>query len=296
MNTTKQWKTLRLLMPQWQGGDYELSIPTGELYPLGARLLAFLAPASDAPLVEVPVEPFTGVQHTKQNGVIQQAAALRQLQAAQNIIAKHTPDRIIMFGGDCLVNQAPFSYLNEHYQGDLGLLWIDAHPDISTPKNYDHEHAMVLGNLLGKGDPVFAREVSLPFKAEQVLIIGVDAYNSLVEKTIVQELGLRVLQSKDVANSSDTVVRWIRDNNFTQMAIHFDLDALDPQCFYSQFSMDPTTAPFNTTHGKLTFPQVIRLIKDVATAADIVGFGLTEHMPWDAYNLKQMMAEFNFMK
>lgn len=36
-------KTIRLLMPQWQGGDYDLPPVTGEIYPLGARLLSFLS-------------------------------------------------------------------------------------------------------------------------------------------------------------------------------------------------------------------------------------------------------------
>ncbi len=39
-----------------------------------------------------------------------------------------------MFGGDCLVDQASFAYLNERYKGNIGILWIDAHSDISTPK------------------------------------------------------------------------------------------------------------------------------------------------------------------
>jgi arginase len=39
-----------------------------------------------------------------------------------------------------------------------------------------------------------------------------------------------------------------------------------------------------------------RVIQDVSGAADVVGFGITEHMPWDARNLKYMMESFNFMK
>ena len=46
-------------MPQWQGGDYDLPPVTGEIYPLGARLLSFLAPKSETtPEFEVPVAPY----------------------------------------------------------------------------------------------------------------------------------------------------------------------------------------------------------------------------------------------
>ncbi|WP_367174947.1 arginase family protein [uncultured Desulfovibrio sp.] len=59
---------------------------------------------------------------------------LQHLRAARKIIDEHSPDKIIMFGGDCLVDQASFAYLNERYKGNIGILWIDAHPDISPPK------------------------------------------------------------------------------------------------------------------------------------------------------------------
>jgi hypothetical protein len=41
--------TLRLLMPQWQGGGNNFA------YALGAQLLAWLAPASTAAFEEVPI-------------------------------------------------------------------------------------------------------------------------------------------------------------------------------------------------------------------------------------------------
>ena len=115
-NEQNKLKTLRLLMPQWQGGYDESEFP-GQIYPLGARLLAWLAPESDAPLVEVPVEPWTGAAPVKEGGVFYRQELLRQMQAARSIIDAHTPDRVITFGGDCLISQAPFSYLNERYKG-----------------------------------------------------------------------------------------------------------------------------------------------------------------------------------
>lgn len=42
-------KTIRLLMPQWQGGN-------NPNYSFGAELLAWLAPDSDQPLIHVPIQ------------------------------------------------------------------------------------------------------------------------------------------------------------------------------------------------------------------------------------------------
>lgn len=132
-------KTLRLLYPQWQGGYDESEFP-GQIYPLGARLLAWLAPESDAPLVEVPVEPWTGAEAAKEGGVFYRPEILRQIRAARSIIDAHAPERVITFGGDCLISQAPFAYLNERYECKMGIVWIDAHPDVTTPKELSLIH------------------------------------------------------------------------------------------------------------------------------------------------------------
>lgn len=283
-------KTLRLLMPQWQGGN------NGIPYPIGARLLAWLAPESDAPLVEVPVDPYDGIEPAREGGVVGKSALLKQLRAAREIIEAHNPDRIIVFGGDCLVSQAPFTWLNERYGGNLGVLWIDAHPDVTTPKDYQHEHAMVLGNLLGEGDPDFAREVKMPVKPELVMFAGVDETLPW-ETEVISRLKLARVLSKDVAPGSQPVLDWIRKNNIQHLAVHLDLDVLDPNVFRSLLFNNPDdTTPIDAAHGKLSFSQVTGLIKDVAAQTDVVGMSIAEHMPWDAINLKNMMEAFSFMK
>ena len=41
----------------------------------------------------------------------------------------------------------------------------------------------------------------------------------------------------------------------------------------------------------MTMAQIVRLLNDVAAVADIVGLGVTEHMPWDALALKTMLND-----
>ncbi len=283
-------KTLRLLMPQWQGGN------NGIPYPLGARLLAWLAPESDAPLVEVPVEPYDGTDPETEGGVVGRTVLLRQLRAARHIIEAYQPDRILVFGGDCLVSQAPFAYLNERYGGEIGVLWIDAHPDVTTPRNFRHEHAMVLGNLLGEGDPEFAREVKVRVRPERVLYAGVDETLEW-ETEVLQRLNLACVRSDALVPGSKPVVDWIRRHAVEHLAIHLDLDVLDPRLFRSQLFANPDAATqVDAAQGRLSFAQVTGLITDVAAQTEVVGLTLAEHMPWDAIHLKNMMARFPFMK
>jgi arginase len=287
-------KTLRLLFPQWQGGYDESEFP-GQIYPLGARLLAWLAPESDAPLVEVPVNPWTGAEPSREGGVFYRQEILCQMRAVRKIIDAYAPDRVITFGGDCLISQAPFAYLNERYDGKLGMVWIDAHPDVTTPKDFDHAHAMVLGNLLGGGEPLMAGEVKKLYKPEQVVLVGVDGVFSHERETI-DRFGLKVIPSKDIMCGSDTVIAWIHEGGFERVAIHLDLDVLAPTIFRSLLFANPNVEEhIESEHGKARMQDIGRVLKDIAAQVDVVGMSFAEYMPWDALSLQKMLSELPFM-
>ena len=111
--------TLRLIMPQWQGGNRHD-------YYVGSELLTWLAPVANGPVETVPVpEPKPGETLEVENGVLGRAALLQQARAARQAIEKHRPDRIVTLGGDCLIDLAPMAYLNTRYGGNLGVLWVD---------------------------------------------------------------------------------------------------------------------------------------------------------------------------
>ena len=288
-------KTLRLLMPQWQGGYDESEFP-GRIYPLGARLLAWLAPASAAPLVEVPVDPWTGETPPKEGGVFYRQELLRQMRAARHIIDAHAPERVITFGGDCLISQAPFAYLNERYDGKLGFVWIDAHPDVTTPKDFDHAHAMVLGNLLGEGEPMMAKEVALHLRPEQVALVGVDGVFAHERETI-DRFGLKVIPSKDIIGGSDAVTGWIRARGFERVAVHLDLDVLDPSLFRSLLFANPNVEEhIESEWGKVRMRDVGRVLQDIAAQVDVVGMSFAEYMPWDTLSLQTMLSGLSFMR
>ena len=113
MNATND-KTLRLVFPQWQGGN-------NPPYHLGARLLSWLAPAPTGPAEEVEVAPPDDGPLELEHGILARGALLQQLHRARQLVDQHRPDRIVVLGGDCLVDLAPFAYLNERYDGELAV-------------------------------------------------------------------------------------------------------------------------------------------------------------------------------
>ena len=284
-------KTLRLLMPQWQGGN-------NPAYALGARLLAWLAPGNEnTKVVEVPVEAYKGETLALEEGVIARSALLKQLYAAKELIEDEQPERIIVFGGDCLVAQAPFAYLNEKYGGNLGVLWLDSHPDVSTPQMYDHVHAMVLGNLLGEGkdegEKEFAAEVKMPIKADLIMYGGLQQ-TSTQEAKIINRLQLRKVGPGELAQTSQPVLDWIKEKKIRQLAIH--LDVLDPNLFRSLLFAKPEGLAIDSPSGTMTLAQIARVIKDVSQQTDVVGLAIAEHLPWDAINMQNFLEELPIFK
>ncbi|WP_367566004.1 arginase family protein [Lacrimispora sp.] len=281
--------TLRLIMPQWQGGN-------NPPYSFGAKLLAWLAPeAGNIPQVEVPVVPYDGSELPTENGVFAQTVLLQQQRSARKIIEAHQPERIIVFGGDCLVSQAPFAYLNEKYHGKPGVLWLDSHPDVSTPEMYINEHAMVLGNLLGEGDPVFSKEVKMPLNPELIMYGGLRE-TSPEEAEIVSRLKLRKAGPEDLADDSGPVLQWIQEKGIEHLAIHFDMDVLDPTLFRSLLFSNPDGTQIDAPSGKMTLSQILKLIGDVSQQTDVVGLSIAEYLPWDALNLHNFLASLPIFK
>ncbi|ETT43863.1 arginase family protein [Paenibacillus sp. FSL H7-689] len=289
MKSKENSTTLRMLMPQWQGGD-------NPNYSFGAELLEWLAPENNKHItVKVPVSMSDDTPLEKEEGIIGDIVGkeqlLNQLDAANHIIKAYQPDRIVMFGGDCLVEQAPFAYLNERYSGELGLLWIDAHPDITTPKEYYNGHTYVLGNLLGEGAPEFAAKVDKPFRPENVMIAGIDQPTGQ-ESELISRLSIKSASSSQLKESSKTVLDWIETNRIKYLVIHLDLDVLDPKIFRSLLFANPLSdLEIDFPMGKMQLFEVAKLINEVSDVTDVVGLGITEHLPWDAINLKQLLQK-----
>lgn len=278
--------TLRLNFPQWQGGNLDA-------YHFGSQLLAWLAPKAEGPEETVDVAAPDGTEQPLQNGILGRSAILGQAASARRLIEKHSPDRIVVLGGDCAVDLVPFSYLNEKYDGELAVLWIDAHPDVLTPAEFQNAHAMVLRNLMGLGDPELAAQVKEPIKPQNIMYAGLQE-TSEMETAFIKEHGLRKAGSDALAATSEPVLRWLKDIGAKHLAIHFDLDVLDATKFRALYFSRPDAAPDQfdgIPQGKMTMPQVLRLIQDVAGAVDIVGLGIAEHLPWDAIELKNLLQK-----
>ncbi|MGL9729683.1 arginase family protein [Enterococcus sp. DIV0756] len=277
-------KTIRLKVPQWQGGNN----PT---YSLGADLLSFLVPKNlEHKEIEVPI-PKYDEPLLQENGVTAQSIVAKNVDQTARIIQEENPDKIITLGGDCLVSQAPFDYLHGKYGEQLGIIWLDAHPDISTPDIFCNEHAMVLGNLLKDGDPVLAEKVQHPFAAKDVLYVGLQT-PTLDEKVVLERLGLEYQVQDQVRLSPKEIKAWLRKHQFTKVVVHFDLDVLDPNVFRMLYFSEPGVVEYSAEAGKMSLLEVKETMQAIAEQSEIVGLTIAELLPWDVENLKNLLYDF----
>src|SRR5690606_8702159 len=82
------------------------------------------------------------------------------------------PGFILTTGGDCGASFVPIAYMNDAYDGKVGVVWVDAHADIHAPQtspsgNY---HGMVLRHLLG--DAAFDIAPPRPLAPAQIAYLG----------------------------------------------------------------------------------------------------------------------------
>lgn len=279
--------TLRLLMPQWQGGN-------NHAYHFGAELLAWLAPEAKGPVEKVKVTFDENRQLENENGIVGRSEILPQMADAKSLIEKHNPESLVVLGGDCLVDLAPFAYLSEKYGDDLGVLWIDAHPDIMTSNEFEHSHASVLRVLMGEGDSDLTDFVSRPIAANKVMYAGVNNENQY-EAGFLAERGMRICRPSAIhAGDFTSIQHWIEEENIKCLAIHFDLDVLSTADFGSLLFKNPNV-PEDTyegiAQGQITMFEAVKVIEAASEKTEVVGLGITEHLPWDSLNLKKMLEK-----
>ncbi|WP_024747763.1 arginase family protein [Levilactobacillus namurensis] len=278
-------KTIRLVVPDWQAGNQPV-------YQLGAEILAAIAPNSQhQPEIRVEV-PAKTQELVRENGINGQSIVRDTVARTRAAVQAAAPDKIVTFGGNCLVSQAPFDYLNRRYQGNVGVVWLDAHPDISKPEMFYNEHAMVLGNLLGAGDPVLAELVSAPLRPEQVYFAGLQ-HPTADEQRELQRLKLTYQLQTSPEIAVEPILTWLKAQHFDHLMVHFDIDALNPRPtnFYDTYFNNPNLGPLpdNAAQGRLHRQSVWRLLAQLSRQTDLVGLTIAEYLPWGAQQLRELM-------
>lgn len=282
-------KTIRLIYPQWQGGDIirwipEISDPAlaARGYFLGAQLLNFLAPDNGQQKFTVPIN--TDIKERKTvDGVLDRDDIALQTKAALDILNIERPDKIITLGGECSVSVAPFTYLANKYKEDIAMVWIDAHPDITLPGDvYTGYHAMAVTACMGLGDKKIISQLPAKISPDKILFVGLRDWERDEIKVRQHEYGIKHLTLEDVATDSSTVTSWLKGCGASHVVVHFDMDVLDPTDIIAAVGVVP---------NGMKMDEVVRIINDIANEKELVGLTVAEPMPRIAIRLKNMLSQ-----
>ncbi len=282
-------KTIRLIYPQWQGGDITRWIPeisdpalAARGYFLGAQLLDFLAPDNGQQKFTVPIN--TDIKERKTvDGVLDRDDIALQTKAALDILNIESPDKIITLGGECSVSVAPFTYLANKYKEDIAMVWIDAHPDITLPGDvYTGYHAMAVTACMGLGDKKIISQLPAKISPDKILFVGLRDWERDEIKVRQHEYGIKHLTPEDVATDSSTVTSWLKGCGASHVVVHFDMDVLDPTDIIAAVGVVP---------NGMKMDEVVRIINDIANEKELVGLTVAEPMPRIAIRLKNMLSQ-----
>lgn len=130
-----------------------------------------------------------------------------------------------------------------------------------------------------------------------------DALSSMEDATETmdmrcKDLSLPIVSPERLKVSSAGVTDWIKANGIKYLAVHWDLDVLDPADFRSIYPAEPylNSENFPAAVGRMTLNDVTRILKDSSAIAPIVGLSITEHLPWDAFRLREALSQISIFK
>lgn len=275
-------KTIRLLYPDYISGGLET-------YYFGANLMQYILPQNDnQKLVRVAVAPPDGKEKTVTDGITAEDEVLSGVRDAQAKLAAEQPDKVITIGGNCMVSLAPFDYLHGLYE-NTGIIWVDAHPDVSTVDDgYPFAHAMVLGTLLGGGAEPLRRQMKNPFfRPDQLLYVGLQPIHDYQAK-FLGDLGVDY-KIQDKQFLSDDEIRSFM-GRFDHILVHFDIDVLDEHLFHSTYFGNPELTGDGSGGGKMNTDKLSQVLGLITNESDVVGFTIAEYLPFDEERLHKMFG------
>ncbi len=214
------------------------------------------------------------------------------VKSALNLIERENPDKIITIGGSCIVSLAPFDYLRGKY-GDAGIIWLDAHPDVSTPQDgYAYAHAMVLGTLLGQGDSgLRAIMKNGAFESQNLLYVGLQGFHDYQEKYL-NKLGVKFkIQDKNFIPHAEIAVFCAK---FKRVLIYLDIDVLDAAFFYSTYFANPKLT--GDGGGRMKMSELKEILRLINQSCDVSALSIAEYLPFDEFRLRGTLEVMDIFK
>jgi arginase len=251
-----------VVVPQWQGSSSSRAMRLID----GAEAIRGDLPSSATITVDVPL----GAGDAVGTGV-HRYSAVATVRERLRIALDRVPegDLPVVIGGDCGVELAAVERAAESAAARgarLGLVWLDAHPDLNTPDSSPSGAfcGMVLRALLGEGAEGLTS--ASPVDPHRVVLAGTRNMDDH-EADYLASAGIAVVGADAVAEGLGAAVDAL---DVDEVYLHVDLDVLDP----GEFDGVTDPQPFGAAVADLTAG-----IAAASAGRKVVGAGLTMFAP-----------------
>ena len=262
-------KHLNIFFPEWQGYGEDNTVQTG------ARILKNHFSKMEFAEIDVADEEAL----LTANNIMGYEANLRHLKHAVDLLTTVSPSSTFMIGGTCATEIGPVSYLNNYYNGDLAVLWFDAHGDLNTPESSGskHFHGMPLRSLLGDGEANVSELMFSRLQPKQVFVLGGrDLDEPELSYIVDSEIRLFTPEKlQDITHCIDS----IKKAGFQHLYIHVDLDVLEPEDFPHMLL---------PVEKGVTVDHLFQLLEQLREVFQIVGVSVVEYVPKDDSGLQSL--------
>ncbi len=269
-------KTSYLYFPQWQGAGsaYIIKSSADLIYNVLKGKFDF-----------THLNPDESEKSETKNQINNYSIILNNLNTAKNILNETKPDKIFSLGGDCGIEIAPVSYLNNIYE-NLGVIWFDAHGDLNTPESSPGKnfHGMPLRTLLGEGDKTILNLAYSELNPENVLLIG---QRDLDEPEIkfIKDKNIKMIIPSDTQELTESIPKLLNPEKYKYLYIHLDLDVIDSDEF--------STVYYPSRNG-ISYKKLVESLEFMSKTYEIAGGSLLEYCSLSGENLDRVIKLTDF--
>jgi len=211
-----------VVVPQWQGSPSSRAMRIAE----GAAAIREDLPAAATREVPVPLEA-----GDEQGTGIARFSSVRLVRERLEDTLRESPGTAVVIGGDCAVSAGAVAHAAA--QGDMALVWFDAHPDLHSPESSPSGAfaGMVLRSLIDDG--------TVP--ADRVVLAGARSWDP-GEEAFAAKTGIRSIEAGALADPS-ALADAVTGTGASSVYLHVDLDVLDPADLVGLLDPEPFGVP-----------------------------------------------------
>lgn len=190
--------------------------------------------------------------------------------------AIHRGERIVALGGDHSVNLGVAAGVSSALDGELGMIYLDAHGDMNTPESTlsGNIHGMHLAALIGHGAPELVNlyKPGAKIKKENLLLIGGSDFDK-AELEFISHEGIKCFTLFDLLTRGlGSLLPMIQDlsSKVKNIWVSLDLDVIDQ--IYAPGAGMPNPAG-------LIYREIALIAQTIGQTCNVVGIDVVEYNP-----------------